>query len=58
MNGTLKIPWPMLSTAEMNKINLHRYVWLELYGYLLHLLIPLQGLDLKIADVESGTGFV
>ncbi|KAB8263828.1 hypothetical protein BDV32DRAFT_146132 [Aspergillus pseudonomiae] len=42
----------------MNKINLHRYVWLELYGYLLHLLIPLQGLDLKIADVESGTGIV
>ncbi|RAL00867.1 uncharacterized protein BO80DRAFT_425262 [Aspergillus ibericus CBS 121593] len=41
---------------DNNRINLHHYLWVELFGYHLHPDIPLQNPDLKIADVATGTG--
>ncbi|CRG89757.1 Methionine--tRNA ligase, mitochondrial [Talaromyces islandicus] len=32
------------------------YLWIKLFGYLLHPDIPLQKPDLKIADIPAGTG--
>ncbi|KAE8368586.1 hypothetical protein BDV27DRAFT_153787 [Aspergillus caelatus] len=40
---------------DNNRINLHHYFWLELYGYLLHPSIPLQDPNLKITDVGIAT---
>jgi len=41
---------------DNNRINLQHYLWVELFGYLIHPGIPITKPDLKIADVGTGTG--
>ncbi|OOF97498.1 hypothetical protein ASPCADRAFT_514453 [Aspergillus carbonarius ITEM 5010] len=43
---------------DNNRINLQHYLWVELFGYLLHPDIPLTQPDLKIADIATGTGIL
>ncbi|PYI11097.1 S-adenosyl-L-methionine-dependent methyltransferase [Aspergillus sclerotiicarbonarius CBS 121057] len=43
---------------DNNRINLQHYLWVEVFGYLLHPDIPLQNPNLKIADIATGTGTV
>ncbi|PYH35355.1 class I SAM-dependent methyltransferase [Aspergillus neoniger CBS 115656] len=43
---------------DNNRIKLQHHLTTELFGYLLHLDIPLQNANLKIADIAAGTGIV
>ncbi|CAD6580719.1 MAG: hypothetical protein ASARMPREDX12_000249 [Alectoria sarmentosa] len=42
--------------VEATRLQCQHYLWKETLGYLIHPSIPLEGKDLKIADVGTGTG--
>ncbi|KAH8432922.1 uncharacterized protein LDX57_010555 [Aspergillus melleus] len=41
---------------DNDRINLQHYLWVRLFGYLLHPSIPTENPCLKVADIGTGTG--
>ncbi|KAI2602805.1 S-adenosyl-L-methionine-dependent methyltransferase [Hypoxylon sp. NC1633] len=41
---------------DNSRLNLYHYQWVEVFGYRTHPKIPIDGSELRIADVGSGTG--
>ncbi|KAH8163676.1 hypothetical protein CIB48_g4565 [Xylaria polymorpha] len=41
---------------DNNRINLQHYQWIELFGYHVHPRIPIDGPNLRVADIATGTG--
>jgi len=52
-----------LSTKILNKLkiflrqNLQHYLWKDEVGYLLHPSIPIDGENIRVADIGIGTGY-
>ncbi|KAI1392525.1 S-adenosyl-L-methionine-dependent methyltransferase [Hypoxylon trugodes] len=41
---------------DNSRLNLYHYHWIDVFGYRTHPKIPIDGSDLRIADVGTGTG--